>query len=143
MKKNIAVIVIILLCMASTTSAFARGKNYGNHGGYHGGYNKPYYHGYRGGGHHDNDLGIAIGVAGGLLLGSALIYSATTPQPKTVVYGPPPHVVYQPEVVVLPPKICMQDQIVNGEWQTSSHDGRQFWVSFPYPVTKRVQVPCY
>lgn len=142
MKKNIAVMVIIFLCMASATSAFARG-NERHHGSYyHGGHNKSYHHGYRGGGHRNNDLGIAIGVAGGLLLGSALIYSATTPQQKTVVYGAP-HVVYQPEVVVVPPKICMQDQIVHGEWQTSSHDGRPFWVSFPYPVTKRVQVPCY
>jgi hypothetical protein len=41
------------------------------------------------------------------------------------------------------PRICLEDRRVDGEWQVDRYTGHQFWVSFPYPVTRRVQVPCY
>jgi hypothetical protein len=104
MKKNIAVLVIIVLCMATASSAFARGRNHGHHGGYSNGYHhRSNHYDYRGSRHHRDGLGIAIGVAGGLILGSALISSANPP-PPTVVYAPP-YPAYQPEVVVLQPRI--------------------------------------
>jgi len=123
MKKIIAILAI-MLCMATASTAFARG-GYGGHGGH--------YYGHHGGGHH-NGLGLAFGLAGGLLLGSALWY-ATAPPPRTVVYAPP-YPVYQPGV-------CVQDRTVTGEWQINRYDGRQVWVSYPYPVVRRYQVPCY
>lgn len=139
MKKKIAVLAIMLF-VASTSTAFARGNDHGQHGGHNNGYNsRSNYYGYRGGGHHNDGLGVAVGVVGGLLLGSALMYSAP---PSTVVYGTP-YTTYPPEVVVRQPRICVEDRIVNGEWQISQYDGRQIWVSFPNPVTQRVQVPCY
>ncbi len=140
MKKKITVFAMIL-CVASTSSAFARGHNTPNHGGHH--YRSDYYqHG--GGGHHNNGLGLAFGLVGGLLLGSAIVSSATPP-PSAVVYGVPytTYPRYQPVVVVPSPRICVEDRVVGGEWQMSRYDGRQVWVSFPYPVTQRVQVPCY
>ncbi len=142
MKKKIAVLAL-MLCVVSTSSAFARG--YG-HGYYGGGYNNGYhgrsdYYGHHRGSHHNDGLGIAVGVMGGLLLGSALMYSATPP-PQTVVYGAP-YTSYQPGVVVQQPRVCVEDRRISGEWQISQFDGRQVWVSFPYPVTQRVQVPCY
>jgi hypothetical protein len=137
MKKKIAVIAI-LLCFVSVSPVLARG--------YHGNYNDNYYgrsnhYGHHGSGHHRNGLGIAVGVVGGLLLGSALI-SAANPQPSTVVYGYP-SVTYRQPVVVERPRVCVEERIVNGEWQVSRYDGSQVWVSFPYPVTQNVQVPCY
>lgn len=139
MKKKITVFAIIL-CVAFTSSAFARGHNKAHHGGHH---YRSDYHQHRGGRHHHNGLGLAVGLVGGLVLGSALVSSATPP-PSTVVYGVP-YTTYQtpqPVVVVPPPRICVEDRVVGGEWQVSN-DGRQVWVSFPYPVTQRVQVPCY
>ena len=127
MKKKIAILAL-MLCVVSTSTAFARGYD-GNHGGY-----------YRGG-HHGDGLGVAVGVVGGLILGSALMYSAAPP-PQTVVYGAP-YTSYQPEVVVQQPRVCVEDRSITGEWQISRYDGRQVWVSFPYPVIQRVQVPCY
>lgn len=141
MKKKIAVLAPIL-CVASTSIAFARGNNHRHHGGYNNGYHlRSNDYGYRGGGHHNDGFGIAVGVVGGLLLGSALLYSAPPP-PRTVVYKAP-YTAYQPEVVVRQPRICVEDRIVNGQWQISKYDGRQVWVSFPNPVSQRVQVPCY
>jgi hypothetical protein len=131
MKMKIAVLALIL-CVASASTAFARG-GYSHHGG---GYN----HGYYRGGHHNDGLGIAVGVMGGLILGSALMYSAAPPQ--TVVYGSS-YTTYQPEVVVRQPGICIEERRVAGEWRISQFDGRQVWVSYPYPMLQRVQVPCY
>ncbi len=132
MKKKITAIAIILF-LTSTSLSFARGNrggyNHGYHGGGHPGYgyrNTLRSYGYHGRGHHNDGLGIAVGVVGGLLLGSALMYSAPPPQ-----------------TVVQQPRICVADQTVTGEWQINKYDGRQIWVSFPYPVTRRVQVPCY
>jgi hypothetical protein len=136
MKKNILAVATIL-CLASTSTAFARGNEHG----------RDYGHSNRGGyshesrdRHHDNGLGIVLGVAGGLLLGSALL--SEPPPPRAVVYQAP-YPVYQPEVIVRQPTICLEDRRVDGEWQVDRYNGRQIWVSFPYPVTRRVQVPCY
>lgn len=139
--KNKMAILAIILCLAGTTTAFAKGHNHGNHGGYKNGYhNRPNNHKFHGGGHHNNGLGIAVGVAGGLLLGSALIHS--TAPPRAVVYRYP-YTHYQPEVIVQQPRICVEDRLVNGEWQINKYGGQQVWVPFRYPVTQRVQVPCY
>ena len=140
MKKKIAVLAIIL-CLATTSTVFARGNSHGSHGGYGNShhYGSSHY-GFRGG-HRDHGLGIAVGVVGGLLLGSALVHAATPP-PARVVYGAP-YPPYQPGVVVQEQRICLEDRVVSGEWQISNYDGRQVWVPFPYPVTQRVRIPCY
>ena len=146
MKKKIALLAV-MLCVTGTTTAFARGGYRGGYHNYDRGYSHGYYGGghygggYYGGGHHHDGVGIAFGVMGGLLLGSALV-SAAAPPPPTVVYGNP-YPVYPPTVVVRQPQICVEDRVVSGEWQISQYDGRQVWVSYPYPVTQRVQVPCY
>ena len=142
MKKKIAALAM-MLCVASASPAFARGNGHGNYGGYHNNYNhKPNYsYGHRGGGHYNDGLGIAFGVVGGLLLGSALMYSAAPPAP-TVVYGAP-YPPYPAEVVVQQSRTCVQDRIVNGQWRIDPYNGRRIWVPFTYPVTERVQVPCY
>lgn len=141
MKRKISALAIVL-CLAVTSVAFAKGGKYGHRGGYgHGYYNKPNYHGYHHGGHDDLGLGIAIGAAGGLLLGTALMYSS--PPPPTVVYTVPYPAYPPPAIVVQQPKICVEDRMVSGEWQVSQYDGRQIWVSFPSPVSRRIQVPCY
>ncbi|MFT5699642.1 MAG: hypothetical protein ACI8ZB_002503 [Desulforhopalus sp.] len=140
MKKKIAALAI-MLCVVGTSPAFARGNNHGNYDGYHNRsnyYNKSDYRGHRSGGHHNNVPGIAFGIVGGLLLGSALLYSAP-PAPPPVFYSTP----YQPVTVIQQPSICVQDQIVNGQWETSQYNDRRVWVSFPRPITQRVQVPCY
>ena len=133
MKIKIAVLAIIL-CVTSSSSVFAR--DYYN--GYRGG-DRSY--GYHGGGHYRDGFGIAAGVVGGLILGTALI-SAAAPPPPPVVYEYP-RVTYQQPVVVRRPRVCVEERVVNGEWQTSRYDGRQVWVSYSYPVTQTVQVPCY
>lgn len=134
MKKKL-VALVIMLCVASPSLAFARGNGHGNYGGYH---NRPHSYSHHGGGHHNNGLGIAFGVMGGLLLGSALMY----PPPPPVVYGAP-YPPYPAEVVVQQPRICVQDRIINGQWQIDSQSGRRIWVPFAYPVSERIQVPCY
>jgi hypothetical protein len=134
MKKKIAVLTLIL-CVVGTTTAFARG---GYRGGHHY-YDRGYSHGYYGGRNHHDGLGIAFGVMGGLLLGSALVHAAA---PPPVAYGYP-YAAYPPDVVVRQPQICVEDRVVSGEWQISRYDGRQVWVSYPYPLSQRVQVPCY
>lgn len=152
MKKKIAILALIF-CVASTSAAFAR-DYYGGHGGgyygrsdYYGYRGRSYHYGYRDRGyrhyshrHYDDGLGIALGVMGGLIIGSALTYSAAPP--RTVVYGAP-YTSYQPVVVAPQSRICVEERRVSGEWQISQFDGRQVWVSYPYPVTQRVQIPCY
>lgn len=127
MKKMIA-IAVIMFCVAGSTTALARGYNHGGHGGYDG---RSHYSGHRS--HRNDGVGIAVGIVGGLLLGSALVQAAS----------PPATVVYQPEVVVQPSRICIEDRRVDGEWQVSRYDGRRVWVSYPYPVVHSVRVPCY
>ena len=131
MKKNLLVITIIL-CVMSTSTAFARGYSHHNYSGHHGGYRT---------GHHNDSLGIAFGIAGGLLLGSALMYPAGLP-PRTIVHETP-YRTYEPEVIVRQPRICVENRIISGEWQESRHDGRRIWVPFQNPITETVQVPCY
>jgi hypothetical protein len=168
MKIKVAFLVF-MLCIATTASAFARGgvgymvgqgyyrggghydgyrsrSYYGGHSGRYYGHSGRYYgypgryYGYSGRHHYDDGLGIAVGVVGGMILGSALAYSAAPP-PPTVVYGAP--VAYQPQVVVQQPRVCVEERRVSGEWQISQFDGRQVWVEFAYPITQRIQVPCY
>jgi len=122
---------------------YSGGYSHGGYSGYRYGYRGgSHYYGYHGYGYYDNDdaLGIALGITGGLILGSALLYSLSPP-PQTVVYGapytPPP-----PAVVVQPPRVCLEDRTVTGEWQISSYYGRQIWVPYANPVIRRVQVPC-
>jgi hypothetical protein len=140
MKIKVAILVF-MLCVATTASAFARGGHYGGRGGYYDGYHgRSYYgHSYRSRHHHDG-VGIAVGVVGGLILGSALA-SAAAP-PPTVVYREP-YTVYQPQVVVQQPRFCVEERRVSGEWQASQFDGRRVWVEYPYPITQKIQVPCY
>lgn len=124
MKKIIALIVMLFVALGTST-AFARG-----HHGYGGHYDRSYsHHSHR---HHNDGLGIALGVVGGLVLGSALVSGAPPP---------PPVVVYERRYA--PPRICYDDQVVTGEWQYSRYYGRDIWVSYTYPETRRVQVPCY
>ncbi len=129
MKTKIGALVL-MLCIFSMSPAFARDYNHRGQGGYHREYRPAPVHR---GGHHNNGLGIAFGIAGGLLLGSALMYSVAPP-PPAVVYSAP----YPP-----PPRVCFQDQTVNGQWRVDSYSGRRIWVPYSYPVTERVQVPCY
>ena len=124
-KSMIAVMTV--LCLAISTSAYA--KRYHHRPDHH---YRPYPHTIHHH-HYDNDLGIVLGVAGGLLVGTALLNAVSPP--------PQPTVVYQPEVVVRQPRVCFEDRVVEGEWQMSR--GRQIWVQFPYPVNRRVEVPCY
>lgn len=121
-KKILAIVTILSLAIAST--AFARGYDHGRHGGYS--------HGYR---HGHDGLGIALGVAGGLILGSVLL-SPPPPPPREVVYVPQ-YPAYQP------PRVCLEERLVSGEFQVNRYDGRRIWVPFQYPVTRQVQVPCY
>lgn len=123
MKKII--VIVLMLCLAGTSTAFA-----GSRHGYGGYYERPSHH-HRSYHHHrhNDGVGIALGVVGGLILGSALASAA--PPPPTVVY----------ERRYAPPRICVQDQVVTGEWQYR-HRGR-VWVEYAYPVTRRVEVPCY
>lgn len=131
MKKKILAVAMIL-CLAAASTVFARGYAHGNRGGYNHGYHD---------GHMNNGLGIVLGVAGGIILGSALLYSP--PPPPTVVVHDYPYPTYQPEVIVRQPRICVEERVVDGEWQVNRYDGRQVWVPFQYPVTRRIQVPCY
>ncbi len=137
MKKKIA-LMAILLCVVSVSPVLARGYYNDHSNNYH---SRSAYYGHHGGHHYRNGLGIAVGVVGGLLLGSALV-STATPQYSSAAYRYP-DVTYQQPAVVQRPRICIEERIVNGEWQVSRYDGRQVWISFPYPVTQNVQVPCY
>lgn len=123
--------ITTILCLAGASTVFARGHGHWNHGSYS--------HGH-GGWYRDHGLGVALGVAGGLILGSALL-SPQPPPPRVVVYDSP-YPAYQPEVIVRQPRICVEDREVEGEWQVSRYGGPQVWVSYPYPVLRRIQVPC-
>ena len=123
--KKIAVFVL-MLCLVGTTTAFA-----GHRHGYGGYYERPKHHYYKPSRHHHDGLGIALGVMGGLILGSALANAAPPP---------PPAVVYERRYYA-PPPVCVQDQVVTGEWQYRYNS--RVWVEYAYPVTRRVQVPCY
>lgn len=132
MKMKI-VIMVIVLSLLSTSAAFARGGNGGHHREFKGGIHLK-------SGHH-HGAGIAFGVLGGLLLGSAIIHKVVGP-PRPAVYGAP-YGRYQQEVNVRQPKMCFEDRVVSGQYQSRSHNGRRIWVQFSHPVTQRFQVPCY
>jgi len=148
MKKKIALLATIL-CLASTITAFARGNNHGRYGGYHNGengyQNRPYFHKgydrYRGGRDYHDGQEFAIGVAGGLLLGSGLRYSATRPPRQTVIYGAP-YIINQPQIVVKQSTICLEERITKGQSLVNRKDGSRIWSSSRYPIIQRVQVPC-
>lgn len=126
MKTKIGALALIL-CVLSMSPAFARDYHQRGHGGHHREY-RPVHRG-----HYNDGLGIAFGIAGGLLLGSALMYSAAPP-PPAVVYSAP----YPP-----PPRVCFQDRTVTGQWQIDPYNSRRIWVPYSYPVNERVAVPCY
>ena len=141
MNKKIAAITI-MLCLASASPGLARNHSSGNnHGYYSGNHSRSNSYVYRGGGRHHDGLGVAVGIAGGLLLGSALI-NAASPAPPAVVYAAP-YTTYQPQVIVRQPRICVEERLISGEWQINRYNGRQVWVSFPYPVSRSIEVPCY
>ena len=137
--KDLIVVSAIVLSLVSATPALARGENYARHGGDY--YGRSSHFAHNGGRRHNNGLAIVAGAVGGLILGSALL-SAAAPPPPTVVYGYP-NVSYGQQAVVEQPRICVEEQRVDGEWQVSRYNGQQVWVSFSHPVTRSVQVPCY
>ena len=136
--------VLAVFVFASSANAFARGGYYGHsyRGGYYGHshyrpYSYPrhnYYYGHQG---YDDAL---VGLAAGLIIGSVVTYSMLPPPQRTVYVAPAP---YQQEVVVTQPRVCTEQRLVSGEWQRSPYDGATVWVSFPYPMTRSFQVPCY
>ncbi|MGB5233530.1 MAG: hypothetical protein WBN83_18630 [Desulfoprunum sp.] len=144
MKKISAFICLVSLLLISAP-AFARG-GYGGYGGYYGGYrghggyyrySSPRAYGYHHGGHNDGE--IIAGVAFGLLTG-AIIGQAFAPPPGTVYT---PRYYYAPPVVVEQRRICVEERVVSGEWQQNPYDGTRYWASFPYPMKRRYEVPCY
>ena len=128
MKKSSAIICLLMILFIAAP-AFARG------GYYH--YPPPRYYSYH---HHHNDDGeIIAGVAFGLLTGAILGHAFS--QPPAPVYTP--RYYYPPPVVVEQRRICVEERVVSGEWQQNSYDGTRYWVSFPYPMKRRYEVPCY
>lgn len=120
----------IILCLANASAVSARGDNHpkpdGNNQGNHDGQNQ-------------NGGRVVIGVPGTLLFGPRYINQAP---PPTVVYGGP-YPGYRPDTVGSQPSICVEDRTVYGDGgQIGREDGRRFWTSYPYSVTKKVQVPC-
>ena len=150
MKKHILALLVILL-ISSTSTVFARGfyhgypRDYRGYRSYHhwhpgySGYNGYYSH-HR---HHDNhdDLGIALAVIGGVILVSALMNIDSAP-PQNVIYDSP-YRSDQSYAVTSHPGICFVERKVSGELQVNGVTGQQEWISFPYPLTRKVQVPCY
>ncbi len=135
MKKLSAFICLVSLLLASAP-VFARGGGYYPRGGggyYH--YPPPRYYSHHG--HNDGD--IIAGVAFGLLTG-AIIGQAFAPPPAPVYT---PRYYYAPPVVVEQQRVCVEERVVSGEWQQDPYNGTRYWVSFPYPMKRRYEVPCY
>ncbi len=128
MKIKIFLLTIIL-CMAGTSPLAARGDIPGKSGGNsHGGQ----------GGKKDKGTGVYIDVPGALLLGKRYIY----PPAGAGGYGGP-YQGYDPGVAASQPNICIEERTVYGDGgQIGREEGRRFWTTSPYPVIKRVQVPC-
>lgn len=131
-KASSLFFIAVFLFFSTVSPSVARG--YSHH------YSRYYGHHY----HHGHDHG--ADVVGGLIVGAVLgglLVSALSPPPPQPVYvmpyqpyaAPPPVTVYQPPV-------CYQERKVSGEWQRSSYGGT-VWVTFAYPMVRRVQVPCY
>jgi hypothetical protein len=53
-----------------------------------------------------------------------------------------PYRSYEP-AIVQQPQVCFETRRVSGELQINPYDGSQVWVQFPYPLPRRIQVPCY
>lgn len=143
MKTNV-IVLFIILCMTGTSTAFARGYYKGSYGGYNRGYyHSKSYHNYHGRRYHNDndDLAIALAVIGGLLVFSALLSSANS-SPQRKGYGAP-YVSPQPGITPYQSRICFENRKVSGELRVSEYTGRPVWVPFAYPLTRRVQVPCY
>jgi len=145
MKKAIAAVCIVSALLVSTT-VYARG----GYGGYYyqrpyhyGGYHHPrpyYYNNYHHSSHYDSGDVIA-GVAVGLLTG-AIIASAFAPPPPPV-YTTTRYTYVQAPVVVEQPRVCVEERVVSGEWQQDPNTGGRYWVTFPYPMKRSYQIPCY
>lgn len=128
MKKTFVLFIVACGLLLTSLPASARYRDhyrgdryYGNHG---------HYSGHR---HSNNGADVVAGVLVGTMLGAVIAQPAYP--------SPPPAVVYQPQVVVQQPRVCVEDRTVSGEDQIVN--GQKMWVSFPYPVKKSHQVPCY
>ncbi|MFV0439041.1 MAG: hypothetical protein ACK5PS_16800 [Desulfopila sp.] len=132
-KKRIAILTIsaiFLLAGASASLARGYGRGYDHYG--HGRYHPSTHHH---GGH--DGLGIVLGVAGGILVGSAIYGALQPPPPPAIVYTSPPP---PPVIITQAPRVCYQDQVLTGQYQMDR--GRQIWVPYQPPVSQRIQVPC-
>ena len=148
MKTTLTTLVILSALLVSS-AVYARGGYYG--GGYYhsrpyawGGYHHPrpyYYNNYHRHSHYDSG-DVVAGVAVGLLTG-AIIASAFTPPPPPPVYTTTRYTYVQTPVVVQQPRICVEERVVSGEWQQDPNSGGSYWVTFPYPMKRSYQVPCY
>ncbi len=142
MKTKITALFILSALLVSTT-AYARG-GYHYPRPYYGGYHHPrpyYYNSYHRHSHYDGGDVIA-GVAVGLLTG-AIIASAFTPPPPPPVYTTTRYTYVQAPVIVEQPRVCVEERVVSGEWQQDPNSGGRYWVTFPYPMKRSYQVPCY
>ncbi|WP_419176692.1 hypothetical protein [Desulfosediminicola sp.] len=136
MKRFFSALVILVFLIGSVSVSMAgkryyRSPHYGHSYGYKYHHYGNRYHRYR---HHHADDALA-GLVVGVLVGGVLVSAlATASQPRTV-YAPPPAPMYQT-------RVCFQNRRVSGEWQQGSYGGPMVWVEFPYPLIRRVQVPC-
>jgi hypothetical protein len=128
MKKLICASLIAASLLITTSSVYAWGPYYGPPPRHYG-------HGY----HHSN-VGDVIGgvILGGLVVGG--IAAAMNPQPVQYV-SQPVYVAPPAPVVVQQPRTCVEERRVSGEYQVLP-DGSRGWVTFPYPVVRRYEVPC-
>ena len=122
--KKFAPALLVVFMLTLSSSAFARGGYY-HHTPYHG------HHGYDG----------LAGLAAGLLLGTVITSILLTPQPREVYVSR--YQTLQPEIIAHPPRVCVEERRVSGEWQVNPSDGARVWTSFPYPMKRSFQVPCY
>ena len=134
MKKIMFVAGCVLLTvLVNTTPSFAWGPP-----GHWGPPPPPYRpYGYH---HHHSHAGEVIGgvILGGLVLGG--IAAAMNPPPVQYV-AQPVYVAPPPQVVVQQPQTCVEERKVSGEYQLQPN-GTQVWVTYPYPVVRRYEVPC-
>ena len=133
MKKMILPAVLVVSLFSASLPVYAWGppppppayRHYHHHG----------YHGHR---VHAGDV-IGGVILGGLVLGG--IAAAMSP-PAQYVTAPPVYVQPAPQVVVQQPRACVEERKVTGEYQYNQADGTTVWVTFPYPVLRRYEVPC-
>ncbi len=146
MKKTVTAIIVLSAFLASAT-AFARGGYYhyprsSYHTSYYGGYHhpRPYYYNnhYRHSYYDSGDViaGVAVGLLTGAIIGTAISAPPAPAYTTQYNYAPAP-------VVVQQPRICVEERVVSGEWQQDPNSGARFWATFPYPMKRTYQVPCY